>query len=250
LGLRTRPVPGSRRTARRRSRIVFLYFLACLALLGPALPRIAEAQALSVHETEELVRRTWFEGMPREETARIGPAGARRLLEMLADPAERENDGRILIALGVSAPPGALVAIEAWQAAMPSGGEIDRATFRAWQALPFALGDLALHDSEAIPRLEAFMNADPPAWTFRQHRGARLARLARRGAASALAETGLPEAGRALDRAGRNASDPGFEAHLDAMRALYRQRALERARQATSAGAAGAPADPASGGAR
>jgi len=233
-----------------RTLAVAICFVAGLALLGSALPRIAAAQALGVHETEDLVRRIWFEGMPRDEVARIGPAGAQRLLEMLADPAERDNDGRILIALGISAPPGSLTAIEAWQAAMPAAGEIDRATFRAWQALPFALGDLASHDPKAIPVLEAFMNAEAPAWTFRQHRGPRLARLARRGAASALAESGLPAAGRVLERAGRKASDPDFEAHLEAMWTRYRQRALERAAGGASGGPAGAASDPAGGGAR
>lgn len=203
------------------------------------MPGSSGAQTLSLEETEDLVRQTYFEGLPEDEATRIGPEGALRLLEMLADPAERDNHARILIALGFSAPPGACEAIEAWQAtALPAEGELDRSAFRAWQALPFALGHLADRDPEAIASLEAFMNAGAPGWTFRHHRGARLTRLSRRSAASALAETGLPAARAALDRAGRNLSDSSdvtdadFEAHLQQMRALHAERARARSRQA------------------
>lgn len=187
-------------------------------------------QTLGIEEAEQLVRAQWFEGLPEDEAARIGPEGAARLVEMLADPAERAHHANILIALGLCAQPGVFEAIAAW-ADRPRVGELDRSTFRAWQALPYALGHLAHQDPRALERLEARLLTDPaPTWHFRHHRGARLSRQSRRAAASALALSGLPAARRALDRAGQDVSDADLEAHLESMRALHAQRALERER--------------------
>jgi hypothetical protein len=172
----------------------------------------------------ELVRVRWYEGLPEEEASRIGPEGAMRLIEMLGDPAERRSHANILLALGLSGQPGAFDAICEW-ADRPRSGEIDRDTFRAWQALPFALGDLAPHDRRAVGRLARLLDADAPDWRFRHHRGARLANQARWAAARALASTGLPEARAALENAGRNRSDPAFLEHLEAMRVWAAARA-------------------------
>lgn len=187
-------------------------------------------QTLGVEESEQLVQTQWFEGLPEDQAARIGPEGAARLMEMLADPAEGEHHANILVALGLCAQPGVFEAIAGW-ADRPRVGEIDRRTFRAWQALPYALGHLARHDPRALERLESRLLTDPsPTWRFRHHRGARLARQSRRAAASALALTGLPAARQALDRAGTDVSDADLEAHLESMRAVHAQRALERER--------------------
>jgi hypothetical protein len=204
--------------------IFFLVLVNVLVLSGAA-----SAQTLSVEETEQLVRAVYFEGMPAEPATRIGPAGAARLVEMLDDPEERASHGQIMLALGLCGSPSAMGAIEAW-IAEPRLGEIDRETFRAWQALPFALGHLARFEPRALRRLETLMNEDAPGWTFRRFRGARLRRLARDSAATSLAETGLPEARRMLDRAGRNASDAQFEEHLREARVLHAERAREVAR--------------------
>jgi hypothetical protein len=204
--------------------ILFLILINVLVL-----PGAASAQRLSVEETEELVRAAYFEGMPEEAATRIGPAGAARLVEMLDDPEERSSHGQIMLALGLGGSPSALAAIETW-IAEPRLGEIDRETFRAWQALPFALGHLARSDPRALQRLETLMNAEAPDWTFRRFHGARLRRLARDSAATSLAETGLPEARRMLDRVRRNTSDARFEEHLREARALHAERARELAR--------------------
>jgi hypothetical protein len=203
------------------------------------------AQMLTVPETEALVRASYFEGMPEERAARIGPAGAERLIEMLLNPEEGPNHNQILLALGLSGSPDALAAILDWTAIL-DGAEaldgaatneiatldevatLDRDTFKAWQALPYALGHLARFDRRAVVHLDALMNAKAPSWTFRHYRGARLRDLARRSAATSLALTGLPEARSALDRAGGRASDPRFEAHLRNVRALHAERARER----------------------
>ena len=183
----------------------------------------AAAQTLSAVEAEEMVRLTWFEGIPADEARQIGPAAADQLVAMLNDPAEAAHHANILVALGHAAQPGAFEAIDAW-ARTPRAGEVDRATFRAWQALPFAWGHLAAEDPRALARLNATLNAgQPPAWHFRHHTGARLRDLERRAAATALAATGLPAAAGAL-QPGRS-NDPAFEAHLAEMRALHAERA-------------------------
>lgn len=201
---------------------------ACLLLLGMSLPLEAFAQELGVEEAESLVQARWFEGLPEERAARIGPEAAVRLREMLADPDESRSHANILVALGLSGQPGVFEAIAAW-ADRPRAGAIDRDTFRAWQALPFALGHLASHDRRALDRLESRLQRESaPDWHFRHHRGARLVQQSRRAAATALAVTGLPEAARVLEQSGQALSDPDLAAHLDAMRALHADRALER----------------------
>ena len=192
-------------------------------------PCPAAAQTLSVPETEALVRAIYFEGLPEDEARLIGAAGATRLVEMLADPDESGAHANILLALGLCGQPGAFAAIRNW-ATTPRDGEIDRDTFRAWQALPFALGHLAENDPRAVARLEARLNDAAPGWTFRHHRGARLHRMNRRAAARALGDTGLPEARAALDRADQNASDPEFVEDLRRARAAHARRARGGAR--------------------
>jgi hypothetical protein len=219
-------------------------------VLALAAAGVAAAQTLTVPETEALVRASYFEGMPEEPATRIGPAGAERLVEMLFDPEEERSHAQILLALGLCGSPDAMSAIRAWseslygtaafdraaalsraatpdRIAAPRSGEIDRNTFKAWQALPYAFGHLARFDRRAVAHLEILINAEAPGWTFRHHRGPRLRDLARRSAATSLALTGLPEARRVLDRAGRDASDARFEDHLRNARALHAERARE-----------------------
>lgn len=220
-----------------------LVWVLVLALV-PAAAGVAGAQMLTVAETEALVRASYFEGMPEEPASRIGPAGAERLVEMLFDPEDARSHAQILLALGLCGSPDSMSAILAWSesldgaaalhgataldgAAAPGGGEIDRNTFKAWQALPYAFGHLARFDGRAIVHLETLIHADAPNWTFRHHRGPRLRDLARRSAATSLGLTGLPEARRALDRAGRDASDARFDAHLRNARALHAERTRE-----------------------
>lgn len=224
------------RGAESRSRSILLF--SAVVLFVSSAGGVAAAQRLTIPETEALVRVSYFEGMPEEAAAQIGPAGAERLVEMLFDPEEGRSHGQILLALGLCGSPGAMTAILRWNAilsesatldrvATPRTGEIDRDLFKAWQAFPYALGHLAHFDRRAIVHLETLMNAAAPSWTFRHHRGARLLDLARRSAATSLALTGLPEARRALDRASRNASDAPFEEHLRNALALHAERIRE-----------------------
>lgn len=214
-------------------RVGLMAALAWLTGLVLSLPCDATAQqgsVLSVEETRQLVRARYFEGMPVDEAERIGPEGCEQLKAMLLDDDERASHGQVLMAIGICGPDGGLEAIEAW-ADRPRRGEIDRATFRAWQALPFALGRLARHDARAVDRLERRLNrSEAPEWTFRHHRGARLVSLSRRAAASSLAETDLPEAAMALDRARVMTTDEGFRGHLEEARSTHRRRAEARDR--------------------
>ncbi len=188
---------------------------------------------LGVAETEALVRMVYYEGVPRAELARIGRAGCARLVAMLADPRERTHYGRILVALGVCGGPGSFEAIRDWADA-PRGDEVDRATYRAWQALPFALAELADRDPRALAWLvELLEGRDAPSWRFRHHSPARLAVQARRAAATCLAMTGLPEARAALDRAAVRATEgEGLAQHLHEASRLYDEAHIARRRAA------------------
>lgn len=188
------------------------------------------SSVLDVEETEALVRRVDYEGMPEDEAARIGVEGTARLIEMLADPAEAPHHARILLALGISGGAGAFEAIDAWVAQAPAGGEIDRAGFRAWQTLPFALGKLARRDPRALARVAAFVDAVPPDWTFRHFTGARLRALEQRAAVLALAETGTPAALRVLEAVERNAVDPDLAEHVRSARADAAARSADSPR--------------------
>ena len=184
-----------------------------------SLPLSAEP-GLGADAAEGLVRETWYESLPLDRAARIDAAGVARLVSMLEDPDERAQHANILLVLGVWAQPSAYDAIAAW-AALPRTGEVDRATFRAWQTLPQALGRLAPHDRRALVLLAAQLDAGPPGWHFRYHRGERLAKLIRRAAATGLAISGLPEADALLEQAEAQ-STGALREHLSESRSLYR----------------------------
>ena len=202
------------------------------AVIGPVVlaPGDAAAQEslLSVEETEVLVRARYFEGMPMDQAARIGPEGCERLLEMLSDSTDSGAHGQVMAAIGACGPDGGLEALDAWAAGLPEG-EVDRATFRAWMALPNALSYLAEHDPRAIDRLgERLAAAEAPLISHKRHHGAKMLNLQRRGAATALAESGLDAARQHLDRALMRSSDGRFDAHLAEARSRHADRAAAR----------------------
>jgi hypothetical protein len=201
---------------------VQLLAVAWLQVVLIALPLSAQS-GLGADAAERLVRETWYEGLPLDRAAQIDAEGAVRLVWMLEDPDERAHHANILMALGVCRQPFAFEAIAAW-AALPRTGEVDRATFRAWQTLPQALGRLARHDRRALALLAAQFAAGPPGWRFRHHRGERLADLTRRAAATGLAISGLPEADALLEQAEAQ-STGALREHLRESRALHRRTA-------------------------
>lgn len=244
----SRPTAGRRRGKLTPRPLGLLLGLVLTLGVGGAPSSLAQSGAspadgalLDVTRTEQLVRAVYYEGMPVEEAERIGPEGCARLAEMLEDEAERRHHGRVLMALGICGGPDSFEAIRRWADA-PRVGEVDRATFRAWQVLPHALARLAERDPRAFARLEAQLNdASAPGWSFRHHRGPRLLRQRRRAAATALGLSGLPEAAAALERADRRSSDADFAEHLRSARALHRQarEVRERALRRGARGGAG-----------
>jgi len=205
--------------------VVFTLLLVALVAAPSQGDPLGQADPLGAVEAEALVRQVYYEGLPLDEARRIGPAGADRLAHMLADPAEAPHHANIVMALATSGQPGAFDALQAW-ARQPRVGEVDRATFRAWRALPHALGQLADADSRAIDRLAVELDGGTETWTFRHYDAARLARLRRRAAATSLAMTGRPEAVSHLRRARRATSDLDLRAHLFEVEALHAERGL------------------------
>lgn len=193
------------------------------ALLAAATP--AASAELDAAQTEELVRTLWYEGLPFEEAAKIGPEGAAALVALLADPSESAVHANALLALGISGQPGAYEAIDAWARA-PRDGEVDRSVFRAWQTLPHALGHLARRDPRALDALAARLAPAAVSWRFRHFDAARLREMERRGVASALGSSGLSLA-RALLAGARAAGGPGWRSHVDEALALQARVAAQ-----------------------
>ena len=126
-----------------------------LPALGLAAP-FASAADEAVDAAEALVRATWFEGLPFAEASEIGAAGAARLRELLADPASARSHANALLALGISAEPGAYAALARYghareRSSAPASSEIRR----AWRVLPLAMGHLARRDPRALAWLVA-----------------------------------------------------------------------------------------------
>ncbi len=213
----------------KHARGVCRWVATCWLTLFATLPGAAETK-LDPVAAEDLVRGTYYEGIPLDQAARIDLLGAARLVTLLEDPAEVAHHANILVALAACAQPGAYEAIAAW-AHLPHSGEVDRATFRAWQALPHALGQLARRDRRALDLLASQLDAQPSAWRFRHHDPARIARLTRRGAASGLATSGVPEADSLLREAlARRHLDPEFREHLQEARRRHREQTPGQAR--------------------
>jgi hypothetical protein len=195
-----------------------------------AFPGGALASA-DVADAEALARTIYHEGVPYAEAQQITDAGAARLIEMLDDPAEARHHAQIIELLGMSGRAGAYDAIARTAAAAPAG-EVDTATYRTRVAVLLALGHLARSDDRALANLVAAATADDsaPAWSHHHLRGASLAALLRRSAATALALSGRPQAATVLRQLlidGR--PTPGFERHLEAALRLHGRAAGEGA---------------------
>lgn len=179
---------------------VRLFLVVGLALAGAALSSAADEDERA--RAEALVRLQYYEGVPYAEARALGAAGAERLAELLADPAEREHHPNAVVALGISGQPAAFPALRAF-ARRELHGEVSSAAYRARLALPIGMGHLARHDRRALDYLLAEVAAGDsprePGWSYRHLRGPRLAALLRRTAVTGLAVSGLPEAEAAID---------------------------------------------------
>jgi hypothetical protein len=169
-----------------------------LSLVCGSLP----AHGDSVSDAEELVVAVYYEGLPYDDARALDDAGVARLAEMLADPGESTHHGNIVLALGMSGGSGAFEALTGF-ASSPVTGEVDRAEFRARTQLGRAMGYLCHDDPRALAWLlrRAGRERTAPGWSFRQHRGDRLASLLEDQVLVGLAMSGTPSARTALERA-------------------------------------------------
>lgn len=202
MGALVAPGDGMLRNVTRRQAVdgnprLAVGFLVLLAgLVG--LPAVGAAD--EVAEAEALVRLVYYEGLPYADAAAVSPAGAARLAEMLADPAEAAHHANIVFALGVSAHAGAFESLAAFADA--AEGEVSRDTFRALRSVPFAMGHLSRQDPRALAWLSGRVHRKgAPDWQCGRHRGDRIARLQRRLALAGLGLSDRPEAAEILQRA-------------------------------------------------
>lgn len=174
---------------------------AAAALL--AVPAAGRSAADDVAAAEELVRADYFEGIPYEQARAVSAAGAARLVEMLADPAETPHHAKIAVTLGISAHPGAYEALADYAARAPQG-PVGPHTFEARLAIPVAMGHLAREDDRALAFLQQAATIDPrtaePPWSYARFTGARLAAMLRARAILGLGMSARPEARETLRR--------------------------------------------------
>ncbi len=167
-----------------------------LSLLAASSVGWAEDDA---RRAESLVRKVYFEGLPRDDAREIGAHGSARLVELLEDPDEIRFHPNITLALALSGQPDAYAALERYAAPGPSG-EIDRSQFQALLSVSIAMGYLADRDVRAFHWLTRACSRDrsAPARSFRRFRAAKAHRLIRERAITALAHSSRPEASRFL----------------------------------------------------
>jgi len=217
----------------RRKRSGLTACLAAVAVVAvgtvPLLP--ARATADSASEAEDLVRRTWYEGLPPESARALDDEAVARLVEMLSDPGEAAYHGNIALALGYSGRPGAYAALTTFAEA-PVAGEVDRATFRSRTQVLLALGHLARRDGRALRWLldAEEQGMGPPSWHFRHHRGPALRALLDERILTALALSASPAASRRIDRVIGAAQGPDAASR----RRLRHARAARRLLDASS----------------
>lgn len=175
---------------------------------------------------EDLVRAVYYEGLPYAAAAAIDDKGAERLIEMLGEPDTAPYHANILIALGISAQPGAFEAISGY-AERPFSGRVDRLVFRNQLAAPVAMGYLARHTPDAVTWLASEASrSDDPGWAVGRLSSTRVRQMLRSRAISGLALSGRPQAASALQqldaelRAGSR-PDADLQRHLRAALALH-----------------------------
>jgi len=198
---------------RRRSRRPFAVWLALPAALAAAGPAGA---ALDAGEAAELVRTTWYEGIPEDRIEPLAPDAMSFLAGVLADPARVAEHAAALELLGRAGGDGAYELVAAYAAQAPSGS-IDAPTYRARLAVPLALGWLARSDDRALSILiAATKGAADATWSYRHMDASRVADLLRRHAGSGLALSRRPEA---VARLREMAAEPaaGLGAHAAAL---------------------------------
>lgn len=112
------------------------------------------AQPTPEAAAEALVRQVWFEGLPLDRAAALGPAAGARLAGMLADPAEAAHHANVVMALGVCDCRSSFEVLARFSALLTSGADPHHAR-AARLAVPHAMGLLARRDARALAWLES-----------------------------------------------------------------------------------------------
>jgi hypothetical protein len=179
---------------------------------------------LDEEEALAIARAQWFEGIPDERIARLSPEAVEALRSLLEDPTEQASHATAIDLLGRGGGSGAYEAVAEYAADVPEG-EVEGAVYRAHFAVPFALGYLARTDDRALQDLLTMVQRPPTrGWRYRQLDGARMGRLLRTNAVTALALSGRSQSGSVLAAIARGegpGSDDALRAHALEMRALH-----------------------------
>lgn len=133
------------------------------ARLGPGLVAtalLATSVAADPTTVQELVERTWFEGLPLERAAALSTADGELLAAMLADPTAAAHHGNIVMALGAC---GCGPAFEALSRFGANTAHTPREARAAHRAVPQAMGLLARREGRALTWLEQRAQAPLPA---------------------------------------------------------------------------------------
>jgi hypothetical protein len=200
------------------SRVTGAGALACL--LAAATGVAAQPAGPGAEDAEDLVRGVWFEGLPLDRAARLGPGDGARLAEMLADPDEAPHHANIALALGACGCGPAFEALAEFDAGIAADDDPQARAARL--AVPHAMGLLASRDPRALDWLIAQTEEPAPSGEDRPGRQRRTMVL------DGLALAGSPRADARLAALEEAAAEQG-----DA--AIQRRAALARARAARGA---------------
>ena len=154
------------------------------------------AQPPSETVAEALVRQVWFEGLPLDRAAALGPAAGEQLAAMLADPTEAAHYANAVMALGVCDCRSAFEVLAQFGELPPTGAN-PLHTETAHLAVPHAMGLLARRDPRGLAWIEsraAQPDPQPHGTAARRRRTAVMQGLALSRSPSATALLGELEA--------------------------------------------------------
>jgi HEAT repeat protein len=174
-------------------RVLLIFSVWLVSLLGQAACLQAETDVEIRSAVDELVHAHHFNGIDYSLAHALGPEAVPYLLELLADPGEREFWVNIIVTLGFIEDPAALPALVTFLEG--AAGEVDIYTFRALLSVKYAIGCIAgAGDSPALQYLLGWADdpdSPPVAWSYQNKNGREL--LYERSL-MALAVSGRPEA--------------------------------------------------------
>jgi len=162
---------------------------ATTALIALTAPCTVHAQASGPAAAEQLVRQTYFEGLPLARVQALDDAAGVRLAEMLGDPDEAEHHANIVVALGLCGCGPAFETLRDF-AARPRSADVPRPDFLAWEQVPYAMGHLARVDARALAWLANEAAHAEPGFSYAARSASALARQRRAAAVQGLGLAG------------------------------------------------------------